>query len=479
MYEGVTSELARSTLSVEFEQLPDDAIHRIKLSLIDCIGCILAGSTTDRGRIALEMMRELGGNPNATVFGVQRTSYTQAAFVNSELLNALDYDYIGPISGHIAPFVVSPCLALAEHSPTSGKELILALALANEIGGRCVSAFSQHKIAKDSPPWFEEHPRFTYATSIFGGVAGAARLMRFNVEQLENAFGIAGASTAVPATMKWQHMSGPAIMTKYNAWSGWISQLAASAALAAHKGFTGDRSILDGEYGYWNIVGSSGFRVEKLLDGLGSSWHIDDIRFKLFPTCYIYHAGIQGINELMRNHSLLPDEITEIVVYGDEMMQTPNRMGIEVNTFADAQFFIRFNYALAVFHGERPDADWQMPEVYQDERVRKMVSKVRIAQHPDFEDYVRDAIGSGTVPILWSSKVEIRTTRGMFTTEIASPRGSKQSPVAESELLDKFWANAGYSALPDAQLQTFVASVLELERVDNVGQLFAPLVASR
>ena len=477
MYEGITRRLSEQVLATRYEDLPADVVETVKLLLLDSIGCALAGSVTERGRIVLELLAEFGGNDQATLIGVGRTSCPNAAFGNSELMNALDYDYIGPISSHVGPFVVPSCLAVAQRQGVSGKALILALALANEIGGRSMSAFAQHKIFKNEPPWYEEHPRFTYASSVFGGVAGCATLLGLNVEQLDNAFGIAGASTAVPATMKWQHMSGPAIMTKYNAWTGWISQLAAVSALSAHKGFTGDTTILDGPYGYWNIVGSPTFKVENLLDGLGTAWHLDQIRFKLYPTCYIYHAGVEGISRLVRTHQIRPEDIDEIVVRGDQLMQTPNRMGTEVNTFADAQFFIRFNYALAVFHGDRPNPDWQMAHVFKDPRINELVGKVRLEVHPGFENYVRDAIGTGTVPILWSSIVEIKARGQTYTTEIPSSRGSKESPASREELLEKFRINAGYSRIDPDRLAAVVDAVTDLERIDDVRKVFDLLAA--
>ncbi len=471
-YERVTQGLVQVSLGIQYEYLPSTCVEKIKWSLLDSVGCMLAGAVTDRGRIAIEHMKDMGGRPQATVVGVGRTSIPTAAFCNSELMNSLDYDYIGPISGHIAPYVMTPCIALAESLQVSGKELILALALANEIGGRSVSAFAQHKIATNAPPWYEEHPRFTYASSVFGGVIGAGRLVGLNQEALENAIGIAGASTAVPATMKWQHMSGPAIMTKYNAWTGWVSQLATMAVLSAEKGFTGDRTILDGEFGYWNIVGSPKFDVDNLMGGLGQKWHLDDIRFKLYPTCYIYHAGIQGIGSLIRDNGIMPDDIDEIVVYGDKLMQTPNRMGVEVNSFADAQFFIKFNYALAVFHEDSPDPNWQMPSVYADPRIHSMISRVRLKVHPEFEGYVRDAIGKGSVPILWSSIVEIRCGEKTYQVEVPAPKGSSSLPATDGELLQKFMTNASYSTIRPARIQSFVNAVGDLENLSDVSKVF-------
>lgn len=475
MFEDVTKQLSESVVNTTYQDLPPEAIEKIKLTVLDSIGCALGGYITDRARIVLEMIEEFGGNAQATLIGSYRTSCPLAAFGNSELMNALDYDYIGPLSGHVGPYVAPPCLTIAERAHASGKDLILALALANEIGGRAMSAFAQHKVPKDEPPYYETHPRFSYSSSIFGGVAGAGKLLGLSATQLANAFGIAGASTAVPATMKWQYMTGPAIMAKYNAWTGWIAQLATVAVLSAEKGFTGDTTILDGEWGYWKIVGSPFFKVENLLNGLGKEWHIGEVMFKLYPTCYIYHAGIEGINNLVKEHEIKPEHIEEIVVKGDPLMQTPNRMSTEVNSFADAQFFIRFNFALAPFYGDSPGPAWQMPGVFNDPRINALVNKIKLEVHPQFDDYVTETIKKGVVPILWSAIVEVAANGKRYTAEMKAPRGSKDYPATKEELVGKFKTNASYSLIKTSKAEEVIEMVDHLDEIDDVCKLFALL----
>jgi len=237
--ERVTEKLANFTVRVEFDDLPREVVAKVKQVLLDSVGCALGSYITDRARLAIEFAEERGGNPQASIIGGHRTSYDLAAFVNGELINALDYDVLKPLTGHVFPYVAPPCLAIAERVHASGKELILALALAQEIGGRVASSIAQIKVLKDEPPYYEEHPRFSYSSTVFGGAAGAGNLLRFDVNKMTNAFGIVGASCPVPAGSKWETITGPAVMVKYNAWAGWVAQLATVAALMAEKALPG------------------------------------------------------------------------------------------------------------------------------------------------------------------------------------------------------------------------------------------------
>ena len=471
MYENVTRDLAIFITGVKYEDLPKDAVEKIKLILLDDIGNALGGYITDRVRIAMELVDDMGGNPQASIIGGRLTSYAMASFINSELINALDYDLIGPLGSHITPYVTSTPLAIAERECASGKDLILSLALSHEIGGRVLSSMAQQKMLIDEPPYYKESPRFSTSGTVFGAVAGAAKLLDFDVETLTNAFGIAGASTAVPGNIKWHHMTGPSIMSKYNCWSGWISQLATVAVLLAEKGFTGDTTILDSEYGYWQMVGSPYFKVENLLGGLGKVWHINEVKFKMYPTCAPYHTAIEGISNLINENQIRPDDIESIVVKGDPIMMTPNRRHTEIKSFADMQFAVIPNLALAVFYGDKPSPAWQMPEVYNDPRIKAMVPKIKLELHPRIDELIAEQVKAGKLPVYMGNIIEISTKGKKFATEVVSPKGATDRPVSQDELVEKFRVNASYSMLKSSRVEEVIQMISALEEVDNVTKL--------
>jgi len=471
MYENITRDLAALIIGVKYEDLPKDAVEKVKLILLDDIGNALGGYITDRARIAMELVDEMGGNPQASIIGGRLTSYAMASFINSELINALDYDLIGPLGSHITPYVTSTPLAIAERECASGKDLILALALSHEIGGRVLSSMAQQKMLIDEPPYYKESPRFSTSGTVFGAVAGSAKLLDFDVETLTNAFGIAGASTAVPGNIKWHHMTGHSIMTKYNCWSGWVSQLATVSVLLAEKGFTGDRTILDGEYGYWQMVGSPYFKVDNLLGELGKTWHINEVRFKMYPTCAPYHTAIEGISNLIKENQIRPEDIESIVVKCDPIMMTPNRRHTEIKSFADMQFAVIPNLALAIFYGDKPSPAWQMPEIYNDPQIKAMVPKIKLELHPKIDELVAEQAKAGKLPIYMGNIVEITTKGKKFTIEVASPKGAADRPVSQAELIEKFRVNACYSMLKTRKVEELIGILLRLDELDDITEL--------
>ncbi len=469
---GPTGTLVDFVLKMTFDDLPLEVVNETKRILLDSVGCGLGGYAVDRAKIAMELIEDFGGNPKASIIGGRRTSLPLAAFANAELINSLDYDVLGPIWGHVVPLVIPPTLAIGERAHASGKDLIAALALALEIGGRVPSSLAKQRVPKQEPPYWEYAPRVSHVTPIFGGVAGASKLLGLDKERAANAFGIAGASMSVPAGMKWQHTPGPAIMTKYNAWSGWTAQLATLAVLAAERGFTGDTTILDGEWGFWKICGSPFFKEEVVTGELGKVWHIKDVDFKPYPTCRANHACIDAINSIMQKNAVKPEDIETITIKGDSFMLTPNRMATEVKSFADTQFSDFYIAAIAAYYGRKPGPSWQLPTNFNDPKITNLMKKVQVTTHPRADAILADKVKKeGTASTFRNTIVEITAGGKKFCAEVEVPTGSPSKPLSDAELEHKFRDNAGYSALKTDKVERAIEAIHDLDRIKDMTQL--------
>lgn len=468
---GITGTVVDSILKTKFEDLPPETINQVKRVFLDSVGCALGGYAVDRSKIAIELVDNFGGNPEASVIGGHRTSVPLAAFANGELINALDFDVIGPIRGHVVPYSISPTLAMAERVHASGKDLIVALALALEIGGRVIASLPKQLLPKKEPPYWEDAPRFSHVSSGFGGVAGASKLLRLNKQQAANAFGIAGASMPVPAGMKWEHTPGPAIMVKYNAWSGWASQLSTVAALAAEKGFTGDTTILDGEWGFWKICGYAFFKEDVLTKDLGKVWHIGDVEFKPYPCCRNNHACIDGINEIMDKNAIKPEDIDTIVIKGESFLATPNRMSPDVQSFADTQFSNALIAAIAAYYGSQPGPNWDLPTTFNDPRIRALMKKVKVTIHPRADKIITEKIKAGIPPRFHNTIVEIRAGGKTFSADIDVSKGDPSNPLSDAELEQKFRHNASFSPLRTDKVDRAIQAIYDLHKIKDITQL--------
>ncbi|GAH82410.1 unnamed protein product, partial [marine sediment metagenome] len=214
---------------------------------------------------------------------------------------------------------------------------------------------------------------------------------------------------------------------------------------------------------------------DNLLGGLGKIWHVGEVEFKLVPTCYIFHTAIAGISKIIEEQRINPDDINKISVKGDPLMQTPNRMGREIKSFADAQFSNAYNFALAAYYGSRPSPAWQMPSTFSDPRIKRLMSKVMVESHPQFDEFATNRIKAGKIPVMWSSLVEVVANGKTFTMEVSAPRGSRDNPATETELIDKFRTNASYSIVKTGKGDELTETIGHLEEIDDVCKLFTLL----
>jgi 2-methylcitrate dehydratase PrpD len=56
------------------------------------------------------------------------------------------------------------------------------------------------------------------------------------------------------------------------------------SALLAEDGFTSSKHIIEGELGMLSVF-TEHAQADEVLQGLGSTWYIDQISLKPYPTC--------------------------------------------------------------------------------------------------------------------------------------------------------------------------------------------------
>ena len=92
---------------IQFDDLDEDVVHEMKRVLLDSIGCAIAGLTTEQGKIAVKLAKELGGPKESTIIGTSdKVSSVNAAFANGKLINALEFDSLSA-GGHDAPCIIA------------------------------------------------------------------------------------------------------------------------------------------------------------------------------------------------------------------------------------------------------------------------------------------------------------------------------------------------------------------------------------
>ena len=102
---SIATELGMRIAAMRYESLPPEAVHWAKVSIIDTIGCALAGAYEDCAQIAQRVIAAPGASGPSLIWGSdRRVAPLHAAVVNGTAAHALDYDDIGTsLAGHPSP----------------------------------------------------------------------------------------------------------------------------------------------------------------------------------------------------------------------------------------------------------------------------------------------------------------------------------------------------------------------------------------
>src|SRR5437764_7409831 len=133
---GATTQIAEWASSVRYEDIPPRIHERSKAQILSVIAAIHAGRHSEGATSGREAAISWGGASEATVFGSgDKIGRHNAIFANTIASVSFDFDdYL--CFGHTGHSAVCATFAYAEQEGASGKDVLAAMAVANEVGGR-------------------------------------------------------------------------------------------------------------------------------------------------------------------------------------------------------------------------------------------------------------------------------------------------------------------------------------------------------
>jgi 2-methylcitrate dehydratase PrpD len=405
----------------------------------------------------------------------ERVSSALAAFANGELMHATDHCPLLP-PAHITPFVTSAPLALSEAKRVSGKTLITAVALAHEVASRVGLSLDPMRVTTGGPiaqAWglgFDQ----------FGATAGAAKILDLAETPALNALGLAGYIAPVPSHNKFLSTPRGGGMAKYGS-AGWTAQGGVTAALLADLGYQGDRTILDGEFGFWAMTGSKRFDSQAIVAGLNENWKILRVMYKRWPCAGNLQAPLGALTKLVAEHDLKPGEIERILIKNEGQGLLPRFQYPNIDHHVDTQTNLAYNIAL-VAHRVAVSSDWQSERYINDFSIRTLMEKVVIEGYEKANEMRhQELVVEGRSYIeRRPCFVEVSARGAKFTEEVEYAywlsMDNPQYRATDEDLIRKFRANAGLT-LSTHQVDRAVEKIMGIEELTEVEALFEELKA--
>lgn len=446
---SVAGRLSQWLGGLTYKALPAAAKQQVTSVMLDVAGLCVAARNTDYVQSALAASSDAG---SVTAIGHSGGfDAAGASLINGIAIHGEDFDDSfeeGIV--HSGAVVVPAVLAACERFGRSGTEAVMGIAAGMEVMCRLslVAPTAIHRAGF--------HP--TAILGPFGAAAGVGVALGLTGPELAAAFGIAGSMAGGII----EYLADGSWTKRMHA--GWAAQSGLRAALLAKNGFTGPRTVFEGQHGLF-----AGFAPDvtpdfkRLTDDLGARWEIERIAFKPYACGTICQPYIDCAIELAQR-GIQTDDIVDILCEVGEgsvhRLWEPLSEKHRPATPYAAKFSVPYCLAVGFIDGDAGLLQFTQARI-SDSAVINLTGKVRYVIDPDneyprnFTGHLRATLGDGSIH------------------EIRKPylRGGTRAPLTRKDLVAKFNANTafgGWDKELSGQLRYFCENI---DRQSNMEDL--------
>ena len=448
-----TRGMASFVSGVSLEAVPDEVRERLKLLILDSLGCALYGADLEWTRILIDTLSAVDETRRVGLWGTRhRLSAPNAALVNGTMVQGFELDDVhrqGVL--HVGAVTLPALIAIADTRPgMTGAEFLAAAVAGYEIGPRVGMCMGQEHIAQG---W---HSGAT--VGVFSAAAGVARALGLSTDQTVHALGIAGTQSAGLMAAQFG-----AMVKRMHA--GRASQSGLYGALLAERGFTGIQHVFEAEYGgFCSTFSRSQDRFDRaqLTAGLGSNFEILRIALKFYSCVGSNQTTLDAVRLIREQRPFEIDELDRIIVHASEVTFRHTYWKYEPAGMTSAQLNLPFCVATLLLEGEVFVDQFDEDAIVDPDRIQ-LSRKVEVVEDPEIT-----AKGSKFRHMV---RVELFLKDGSrFEETVESARGSEHRFASASDVIGKFETLAG-KTLPAGQVGQLRDTILGLEDLHQASEI--------
>ena len=455
-----TRRIAEFVSGLTYEQITAEVRERIKLLILDSLGCAIYGADLEWCRILRATLQKLDATRTTSVWGADALlSSPHAALLNGTQVQGFELDDVHRKAVlHVGAVTLPALIGAAEsHAKLSGRDFLTAAVAGYEIGPRVGLCMGQEHIGQG---W---HSGAT--VGIFSAAAGAARALALDPDKTVHALGIAGTQSS--GLMAAQY---GAMVKRMHA--GRAAQSGLYGALLAQNGFTGIVDVFEAPYGGFCTTFSRSqdrFNLAELSAGLGERFETMRISLKFYACVGSNHTTLDALRDIRARRPFAIEEIDEIVVHGSQVTVDHVGWPYRPEGLTAAQLNLPFCIATLLLEGD-VFVDEFTADCVTDEKRIALSRKVRVVEDPDIT-----ALGAA---FRHKVRVEVRLRDGAVERETReAQRGSEQSFASADDIVAKF-RKLTRGAMRKEQQDTLIGAVLRLDELADSRELIALLRTS-
>ena len=444
-----TRRIAEFVSGLTYEEIPAEVRERIKLLILDSLGCAIYGANLEWCRILRGTLEKLDATRTTSIWGTNaRLSSDHAALLNGTQVQGFELDDVHRKAVlHVGAVTLPALIAVAEsHAQLSGRDFLTAAVSGYEIGPRVGLCMGPEHIGQG---W---HSGAT--VGIFSAAAGAARALSLDADKTVHALGIAGTQSS--GLMAAQY---GAMVKRMHA--GRAAQSGLYGALLAKDGFTGIADVFEAPYGGFCTTFSRSqdrFNLNELSAGLGQRFETMGIALKFYSCVGSNHTTLDALRDIRKRRPFALDEIDSIIVHGSQVTVDHVGWPYKPEGLTAAQLNLPFCIATLLIEGD-VFVDEFMPECV-DDAVRIELSRKVVVVH----DPAITALGAGA---RHKVRVEVHFRDGAVERETReAPRGSERSFASADEIAAKF-RKLTKATISSKQQDALIEAVLVLDKLPD------------
>ena len=449
--DGIQDRLATYASELDFNAIPAEVVHAAKVRIIDTLGALMGGFHGEPCRISRNLAARCPSDSGATVIGTRiKATPEMAAFANATTARYVEmndvYHWPGSMGGHPSD-VLTPILAVAETSGSSGRDLITAVVLGYEIYLRISDAV--------------KNPAFDCVNfACLGTAAAGARLMGLHLQSISDALSMAAVSGNVLSQVRNGHLS----MWKAVA-AGQAARTGINCAVMATEGMQGPHLPFVGKHGWCNHV--SGPLELARMGGEGASFKICDTLIKQRSSCATTISSILAAENASEPVRARLDQVKAVTV---EVYDTAKRnLGTEPHHWdprsrETADHSIPYVVAATLIDGTITPLQFNEAHLWSPQ-LRSLLPKIQVVENPEFtRTYHR-------VPVEHPARVTVEMADGQRVVgESGGSKGDLSNPKSDTEIEAKFRGMAE-DFIGKKRCDLMLEQLWTLEKLDNVARI--------
>jgi 2-methylcitrate dehydratase PrpD len=375
--EVLSREIARKARALSFDQLPLEAVTKVKVAFLDLLSCAYESLDLPPSLQAINIASRGGsrGQGYAGVIGTSlRIAPAEAAFVNAVLSHGLVREdmHTGSVS-HLG-VVIFPTLLALSHRPShqkqaSGRDFILSAICGYEAGAAVGRAVMDRETVRRFRP--------TGITGPLGAAIGGALLLGLTEDATVSALGLAANTTV--GLNEWPGSGADEMFFHV----GFAARNAVTSVELAELGAYASETALDGAAGLFAALGRRERVSEVKAFADGQPLEILSVYHKPAPACNYAQTACQVARALAVEDGVQSSEIESITVkVSAAALGYPGCHATgPFERILQAKMSIQYCVAATLVRGAIEEANYRL---LRDPEVLRLIGVTTLEEDPDF-----------------------------------------------------------------------------------------------